>query len=198
MKGCRRCPRRVSAAAHFRGYPAPASAACEAETAVRPVGQGTQHRTFVAPEAVDGALSRRAARLLAGLPCDEDNLWVIAGRKWGSHLTDLQHPWQRIRERTELPAVRIHDLRHRFASGGLLGHVPLRRGHILQQRSSFCIPGDGRYRGRDRGNEGVCRGDQPSQPRAPRVRRTGPAGVGGKREAGRVLRESRASNRMCE
>ena len=48
------------------------------------------------------------------------NPWVIAGRKPGSHLTDLQHPWRRIRARAGLDDVRIHDQRHSFASGGLL------------------------------------------------------------------------------
>ena len=50
----------------------------------------------------------------------DGNPWVIAGRKPGSHLTDLQHPWRRIRARAGLDDVRIHDLRHSFASGGLL------------------------------------------------------------------------------
>ena len=80
-------------------------------------------------------LAPSAVRLLASLPRDDDNPWVIVGRKAGSHLTDLQHPWRRIRERAELPNVRIHDLRHSFASralalgeglpmiGKLLGHT---------------------------------------------------------------------------
>ncbi len=79
-------------------------------------------------------LAPSAVRLLAGLPRD-DNPWVIVGRKAGSYLTDLQHPWRRIREQAELPNVRIHDLRHSFASralalgeglpmiGKLLGHT---------------------------------------------------------------------------
>ena len=50
----------------------------------------------------------------------DGNPWVIAGRKPGGHLTDLQHPWRRIRARAALDDVRIHDLRHSFASGGLL------------------------------------------------------------------------------
>ena len=50
----------------------------------------------------------------------DGNPWVIAGRKPGGHLTDLQHPWRRIRARAGLDDVRIHDLRHSFASGGLL------------------------------------------------------------------------------
>ena len=80
-------------------------------------------------------LAPSAVRLLESLPREDDNPWVIAGRKTGSHLTDLQHPWRRIRERAELPNVRIHDLRHSFASralalgeglpmiGKLLGHT---------------------------------------------------------------------------
>ena len=32
----------------------------------------------------------------------------------------MQHPWRRIRERAGLDDVRLHDLRHSFASGGLL------------------------------------------------------------------------------
>ena len=80
-------------------------------------------------------LAPSAVRLLESLPRDEDNPWVIAGRKPGSHLTDLQHPWRRIREKAELDDVRIHDLRHSFASralalgeglpmiGKLLGHT---------------------------------------------------------------------------
>ena len=80
-------------------------------------------------------LAPSAVRLLQSLPRDDDNPWVIAGKKPGSHLTDLQHPWRRIRARAELEDVRIHDLRHSFASralalgeglpmiGKLLGHT---------------------------------------------------------------------------
>ena len=39
--------------------------------------------------------------------------------KPGSHFTDLQHPWRRIRARADLDDVRIHDLRHTFASRAL-------------------------------------------------------------------------------
>ena len=61
-----------------------------------------------------------AIEVLRGLRRPDDNPWVIAGRKPGSHLTDLQHPWRRIRMRAGLDDVRLHDLRHSFASGGLL------------------------------------------------------------------------------
>jgi len=80
-------------------------------------------------------LAPSVVRLLKSLHCGEDNPWVITGRKPGSHLTDLQPPWRRIRAQAELPDVRIHGLRHSFASralalgeglptiGKLLGHT---------------------------------------------------------------------------
>src|SRR5262249_27225112 len=45
--------------------------------------------------------------------------YVIAGKKPGANLTDLQPPWQRIRRRAGLENVRLHDLRHSFASGAV-------------------------------------------------------------------------------
>lgn len=80
-------------------------------------------------------LAPSAVWLLEALPRFQDNLWVIAGKKPGSHLTDFQHSWQRFRARAKLDDVRIHDLRHRFAFralalgaglpmiGELLGHT---------------------------------------------------------------------------
>ncbi|MDE0380984.1 MAG: site-specific integrase [Rhodospirillales bacterium] len=63
--------------------------------------------------------SGAAVSVLFALPRPEDNPWVIVGRKPGAHLTDLQHPWRRIPARAELDDVRIHDLRHTFASRAL-------------------------------------------------------------------------------
>jgi integrase len=64
-----------------------------------------------------------------------DNPYVIYGTLEGAYLTDMQKPWRRIRKRAGLEDVRIHDLRHSFASyavsqgmslpmiGKLLGHT---------------------------------------------------------------------------
>ena len=65
-------------------------------------------------------LGEPAITVLRDIQRQDDNPWVIAGRKERGHLTDLQHPWRRIRTRAGLDDVRIHDLRHSFASGGLL------------------------------------------------------------------------------
>jgi integrase len=65
------------------------------------------------------------------------NPYVIAGEKAGQHLIGLPHIWMRIREKAGFPDVRIHDLRHSYASsaaqagmtlpfiGALLGHREL-------------------------------------------------------------------------
>lgn len=76
------------------------------------------------PDSKTGAktvhLGETAVALLKTLPRVTGNPYVIAGKKEKAHLTDLQHPWRRIRKAAGLNDVRIHDLRHTFASGGLL------------------------------------------------------------------------------
>ena len=61
-------------------------------------------------------LSNAVVSVLSALPRKEDNPWVIAGKKPGAHLTDIQEPWRRIRSPAELDDVRIHDLRHSCAA----------------------------------------------------------------------------------
>src|SRR5215472_13486036 len=65
-------------------------------------------------------LGEAAVALLKALPRVKGNPYAIVGKKEKAHLTDLQHPWRRIRKAAGLSDVRIHDLRHTFASGGLL------------------------------------------------------------------------------
>jgi integrase len=76
------------------------------------------------PDSKTGAktvhLDEAVVALLDALPRVAGNPYVIVGRKAKAHLTDLQHPWRRIRKAAGLSDVRIHDLRHTFASGGLL------------------------------------------------------------------------------
>ena len=103
-------------------------------------------------------LGPEARAVLSAIPRDEDNPWVIAGRLPGSHLTDLQRPCRRIRKRADLEDVRIHDLRHSFASralalgesltmiGKLLGHTQVqttaRYAHLARdsmQTAASCI-----------------------------------------------------------
>ena len=76
------------------------------------------------PDSKTGArivhLGRPAVAVLCGIARDEGNPWVITGRRPGSRLASLHYPWGRIRKWAGLDDVRLHDLRHSFASGGLL------------------------------------------------------------------------------
>jgi integrase len=75
------------------------------------------------PDSKTGAktiyLGSAAVDTLQTIPRFDGNSFVIAGKNIGAHLTDLQHPWRRVRAAAGLPDVRIHDLRHTFASGGI-------------------------------------------------------------------------------
>ena len=50
-------------------------------------------------------LGPEARAVLVNIAREEDNPWVIAGKLPGSHLTDLQKPWRRIRARAGLEDV---------------------------------------------------------------------------------------------
>ena len=76
------------------------------------------------PDSKTGAkvvhLGQPAVAVLRGIASVEDNPWVITGRRPGSRIASLHFPWGRIRKRAGLEDVRLHDLRHSYASGGLL------------------------------------------------------------------------------
>jgi integrase len=90
------------------------------------------------PDSKTGAkkvyLGEAAMDVLTTIPRLPGNPYVICGAVEGQHLQDLQKPWRRLRLRAGLPDLRIHDLRHSFASaavgmgeslpmiGKLLGH----------------------------------------------------------------------------
>jgi integrase len=56
--------------------------------------------------------------VLSSAPRLEGSLYVIPGRRIGGRLIGLQRPWVRIREQAGLGDLRLHDLRHTFASYG--------------------------------------------------------------------------------
>lgn len=105
------------------------------------------------PDSKTGAkvvhLGQPAIDVLKKIVRVENNPWVIVGALPGCRLTDLQPFWQRVRARAGLKDVRIHDLRHTFAStavasgqglpmiGKLLGHTQVqttaRYAHLADQ-----------------------------------------------------------------
>lgn len=83
-------------------------------------------------------LSPAALEVLKGIPRLDDNPHIIAGGKPGMPLHNAQKPWRRVRKKAGLEDVRLHDLRHTYASAcigqgmplamvaKLLGHAQLR------------------------------------------------------------------------
>ena len=81
------------------------------------------------------ALSPAARSVLTSLPRRPDNPWVIPGMKPGARLSNLNNAWLVVRARADLKDVRIHDLRHSFASRALaLGESLPMIGRMLGHR----------------------------------------------------------------
>jgi integrase len=80
-------------------------------------------------------LNAPAIEVLASLPRLEGNPHIVAGMKDGAPRADLKKPWAAVTRAAGLEGLRIHDLRHSFASigagaslglpiiGKLLGHT---------------------------------------------------------------------------
>lgn len=64
-------------------------------------------------------LNRAALEILRATPRDGTNPYVIQGTKPGEPYSDLEKPWRALRKLAGLEDVRIHDLRHSFASFGI-------------------------------------------------------------------------------
>lgn len=90
------------------------------------------------PDSKTGAkiiqLNAPALAVLDAIERHDGNPHVIVGHKRGAHLVNMQKPWRVIRRAAKLEDVRLHDLRHSYASvgasaglglpmiGALLGH----------------------------------------------------------------------------
>jgi integrase len=96
------------------------------------------NKAFLLPESKTGRktiyLSKPVLEILAALPRKENCPYVLPARFNDGHFQGVGHVWERIRRTAGLSNVRIHDLRHTYAStgvglrlglpqiGGLLGH----------------------------------------------------------------------------
>jgi integrase len=90
------------------------------------------------PDSKTGAktlpLSAPALAILSTLPRMAKNTHILPGEGVNGHFIGIQKPWQRIRKLAKLEDLRLHDLRHGFASiavahneslylvGAVLGH----------------------------------------------------------------------------
>jgi integrase len=94
------------------------------------------------PDSKTGAkvvpLGAPALAILARLPRHEGSPWVLPAARGNGHLIGLQRAWRKIAKTAGLHDVRLHDLRHGFASvavaagsslyllGKVLGHTQAR------------------------------------------------------------------------
>ena len=102
-----------------------------------------KNKTLLVPKSKSGrarviALNQSAIALLTTAPRLEGNPYIFPSPVTGRPSASLFFPWDRIRKRAGLEDVRLHDLRHSFASflvnrgvslyvvQGLLGHLHAR------------------------------------------------------------------------
>lgn len=82
-------------------------------------------------------IAEEAVAILLELPRVHNNPFVIAGYKLEGHFVGLQKVWKSVRAQAQLEGVRLHDLRHSFASiGARSGQSLLIIGKILGHSNS--------------------------------------------------------------
>ena len=110
-------------------------------------------------------LTPTALQVLAGIKRVRRSPWVFPGKRRDRHLSDLRPYWHRVREQAEVEDVRIHDLRHSFASralalglalpmiGRLLGHTDIgstaRYAHLSREAEKIAVARVGDTSGED-------------------------------------------------
>jgi integrase len=87
------------------------------------------HQCLRLPDSKTGAkivyMNAPAMALLGELPRVENNPHVIVGTREGAASKAIDKVWDRVRKSADLPGVRLHDLRHSFASVGAIGGFSL-------------------------------------------------------------------------
>jgi integrase len=99
------------------------------------------HKCLRLPDSKTGAkvvhIGDAALEVIAAVPELVGNDHLLPGKGGAGHLVHLQSTWERIREAAGLKGVRLHDLRHAFASlGAAQGDSLLIIGALLGHRSA--------------------------------------------------------------
>ena len=96
------------------------------------------------PDSKTGAkvvpLAAAAMEVLSRLP--RTSTFVLPSARGGGHYSGLQKDWERIRGRAKLGGLRIHDLRHSFASFAVTdGHTLFMVGKVLGHKQARTTEG---------------------------------------------------------
>jgi integrase len=102
--------------------------------------QKRRHRTPLSAPARQllQAILQQAPKLEDGAPVSE---YVFPGKSAADHQTEVKRSWEMVRQKAGLPDVRLHDLRHTFASivvssGGSLAIIGALLGHTQTQTTA--------------------------------------------------------------
>ena len=85
-------------------------------------------------------LNSQALELLAGFQRGQDDALVFVNSR-GKHPVNIEPWWYNLRRRCAMPDLRVHDLRHSFASTAIMDSVPLATigkllGHVLPETTA--------------------------------------------------------------
>ena len=102
-----------------------------------------ERELLLLPDSKTGAkpvyLNEPAIDLLKQIPHVDGNPYVIVGKREGANSKGINKVWERIRRSAGVEDVRLHDLRHSFASVGAGASIALQAIGKLLGHSSTAV-----------------------------------------------------------